>query len=182
MSDLKQRIENWLVNPRKFISTPSISSSARIIQDGKDVRLLLKSMSCVRKNEISKDEIVILGFWLLENNETISIDGIIHLGNDFTEEGEVFSMNLSIPLGCDSDRATFCFMVYEEDTPILLDPHDPIGLAAFHKNSTVSVYKGDFRVKNDPLAYALTISESNEIEFDAGDNGCYRLSYGVFEV
>ncbi|BFM18094.1 hypothetical protein R50073_42770 [Maricurvus nonylphenolicus] len=182
MSELKNRIEKWLVNPRKFISTPVISSASRAVHESKDVSLQLKSLSCVRKNEASKDEVVILGFWLFEDNDSIVIDGIIHLGNEFSEEGEVFSMNLSIPLTCDSNKATFCFMVYEEDAPILLDPHDPIGLAAFHQNSSVSVYKGDFREEINPLTYALNISKSNEIEFDAGDNGCYRLSYGILEI
>ena len=182
MNKLKQRIEKFLVDSRKYLSSPSLSISNKLSANISEVFLKIKSLSCIRKNELSTDEIVILGFWLLEHNGEINIEGIIHLSHKFSEEGEEFTIGLTIPLIPDRDNATFCFMVYEKDIPILFDQHDPIGLVTFHQNGSTSVYQGDFRSNEHPLTYAFNFSRSNEIELDAGDDGCYRLKYTLSKV
>ena len=182
MSNLQKRIEKWLLDPTRYTTPVSLSRSNKLPEDISQVFLNLKSLTCIRKNEITADEIVILCFWLLKKEESTSIEGIIHLGNDFKTEGEVFELGLNIPITRNDNDATFCILVYEGDMPILLDPHDPIGLVTFHQNGGLSVYKGDFRQIQFPLTSPFRFSKINESEFNTERDGCYRLKYKLEAV
>jgi len=179
MSKLKKRIEKWLVDPNRYISLPSLPRSKKLPEDISEVFLNLKSLTCIRKNEVSADEIAILCFWLVNKDDAITIEGIIHQVNKFKKEGEVYELGLNIPIIPNNNQATFCLMIYEEDIPILFDPHDLLGLVTFHQNGGIAVYKGDFRKTQSFLTRPFKFSKVNEFEFGAESNGSYRLKYKI---
>lgn len=177
MSDLQQRIKGWLVNPKRFLSQPSLSRANKLPENIAEVNLNLDSLSCVRKNEISADEITILGFWLIGRDDEVSIEGVILTGSKFKSAGDRFDVNLCIPIIPNAESATFCFMVYEEDAPILLDSHDPIGLVTFHQNAGINVYSGDFRAVDNPRSFAFDFKSGQEAVLGEKGDGCYKLNY-----
>ena len=182
MSNLQKQIEKWLVNPEKFLSQPSLSRANILSENISEVFLNLESLTCIRKNELSADEIVILSFWITPQGENAVIEGIIRTRSNYKDVGEQYELNMSIPMIPMVDGAVFCFMVYEEDMPVLLDPHDPIGMVAFHQNGSISIYAGDFRQIETPLTYPFNFKSSQEIELDANSDGCYRLKYCLSKI
>ncbi len=179
MNKLQRRIMGWIEDPSKYIKYPEIYSARKLPEPAPESCLNIKSLSCIRKNEISDDEIVILMYWLCGSDQEVSIEGVIHLGHDYKTEGDRYDININIDLAQNGEKDTFCIMVYEEDMPILLDPHDPIGMVTFHKNQGISVYKGDFRNVTSPMTYAYTYNTPNQIDLDAEADGCYRLEYSL---
>ena len=179
MEKLERKILNWIEDPKKFSKNPVFFTTNFFPEKMPTAHLNLRTLKCIKKNELSKDEITIYMFWLCERSNEVCVEGIIHTGHDFSAAGEVVDLNINVPLNRENASDTFCVLIYEVDMPALLDFHDPIGLASFHQNQGIAVYDGDFRKVEIPRVYSFQYDSMAEVDFDAGLDGNYKLSINI---
>ncbi|MCP4112608.1 MAG: hypothetical protein GY749_44965 [Desulfobacteraceae bacterium] len=142
--------------------------------------LNIKQLECVKKHEISKDEIKIAMFWA-ENSarEGLVIPGVISVRHDFEKVGDIYSMNMYIPMADSEPGKVFFIMVFEKDNPELLDQDDPIGLIAFHSNQVIAAYSGSYINLPKPSTCANPYNKNLDITLNAGNNGKYCLMVNI---
>ncbi len=142
--------------------------------------LNIKQLKCIKKNEISKDEIKIAMFWA-ENStqEDIVIPGVISVRHDFGKVGDIYHMKMLFPMADSEPGKVFFIMVFEKDNPELLDPDDPIGLIAFYNNQVIAAYSGNYFNLPKPVTYANPYNKDMDITLDAGNNGKYCLTVNM---
>jgi len=137
----------------------------------------LKRLKCLKKNEISKDEIFTVIFQAVsENRESVIIPSIIQIRHDFKKAGDIFDMNIRIPMSDIALDKVFFIMIYEKDNPALFDPDDPIGLIAFYSNGVIAAYSGNFYNFPKPGTYEFSYDQDLDITLDAGNDGKYLIT------
>ena len=137
--------------------------------------LRLETLSCERKNELSKDEISFLVLWSKVDGD---LSGLVTKDLVFGRPGETNPLGLELQLDRLWDGDVLIVLVYERDTPPL-DPHDPIGAVSFFPKETYSVFPGDFRKPGVVATNHLMVGRPTEILIDGGRNGSYRLAFSV---
>ncbi len=140
-----------------------------------DSVLHVESLECVRKNELSKDEISLLFLWSTTGGE---LSGLVTRDFEFGRSDEVQPVNSELQLDRLSDGNVLIVLLYERDAPPL-DPHDPIGAISIFPNESYAVFPGDFRKPSRPEPARLSFGRPFEVLLDAGRNGAYRLALHV---
>ncbi len=119
-------------------------------------------------------------FWVENKQGKLHIPGIMILSDDFSSEGEVHKLDINLMFDKKNILDIFFLMMYEEDNPMLLDFHDPIGLIAFYQNQQFAVYSGNYNQPELPKFYSF--NNEHEIKLDSGSNGEYHILLNVKTV
>ena len=158
---------HWLTDyPRSRLGSRSLPS---------DSVLRVESLECVRKNELSKDEISLLFLWSTTGGE---LSGLVTRDFEFSGSGEVQPVKSELQLNRLSDGDVLIVLLYERDTPPL-EPHDPIGAISLFPNETYAVFPGDFRKPARPEPVRLGVGRPFDVLLDAGRDGAYRLTFHI---
>ncbi len=168
-----KELNEWLKKKPKLIDETKYFKMDANLCNYNEWELALKEFKCIRKNEMSKDEIRINMFWAEYKNGGWHIPGIIASPDTFSSESETHKLHLNMKFERKSLRDVFFLMIYEEDNPMLLDAHDPIGLIAFFQNQTFKVYSGDMNQLKIPVSHSY--NGEHNIKFDADSKGEYEI-------
>jgi hypothetical protein len=137
----------------------------------KDLTLHVDSLRCDRKNEISSDEIRLLGFWSTRDGAT---SGFVLKDFAFAQAGESQDAHLSIELANFASDQILFVVLYEEDHPPI-DPNDSIGLIAIFPDLSVNAFAGDLGKPSEPESARYLSPKPLTISLDAGRDGQYSF-------
>ena len=139
--------------------------------------LHIKSIACIKKNDFSREEVVIFGFWSTKNGD---ISGQLRKEVIFRRKGETQNAELNIPIGELLKGSIFFLMFYEEDAAPL-DPDDSIGAIALFGNQSIAVYVGDFRKQSKPKKIGMVFGKTMKIDLNAKAAGHYAVNFQIGE-
>lgn len=167
MSELENKIVKIL---KEILSSADLRALTAC--SGESYVLTLKSIKCVRKNEISHDEIKLHLFWVSQDG---SISRMFDAAYLFKEEGDKQEICTDMELNYSAQNNILCLVIYEEDTPALLDQHDLIGVVAFFPRLQVIAFGGNNIKQSKPVRQNLKPNKLKEITLDAISKGRYRV-------
>jgi len=165
--------KEWFPKARWLTEYPRSRLGGRSLPS--DSLLQIESLQCVRKNELSKDEISLLLLWSTTEGQ---VSGLVTREFEFSRADEVQPVKFELQLDRLSNGEVLILLLYERDAPPM-DPHDPIGAISIFPNETYAVFIGDFRKPSHPEPIRLSTGRPFEVLLDAGRNGAYQLALHV---
>ena len=161
------RKATWLREPPEISVLGAASFS--------EFTLHVERLTCERKNELSNDEIGLLGFWSTRDGDP---SGPILQGFAFSTAGQSQDPKLSIGLANFASDQILFLLLFEEDEPPI-DPHDMLGLIAVFPNLSINVFVGDIGMRSRPEAAKVIPGKPTTVQFDAGSKGQYSTAIRI---